>query len=276
MPGVSTRMADDLTTALGLDEMLRSELLRICGELDPLVEADQTRSTRGDHLDVSLDATCHRVQLDGRAVSETTVVAIDVTLDGGRQILGIDVGAPEDWSFWSTFILSLVKRGLTGVRLVILDAHEGPNQAITTVLGGPVSQRRPMHLISHLLTLALPGLPELVVAILRTVFAQPSHTGAIALLQKAADSLRTRLPQAATSLEGAAEDLRARKRFPNEHRREYRSRNPVECSSKGLRLRSDIVGSSPTPTRWCARSASPRWRRTMNGPWSSAAASARS
>jgi transposase-like protein len=117
--GVSTRKVDDLVKALGLDGLSKSEVSRICADLDPVVEAFRTRRLVGEHPYLWLDATYHKVRIDGRVVSQATVVAIGVSLDGERQILGVDVGASEDGAFWTAFLRSLVKRGLAGVRLVI-------------------------------------------------------------------------------------------------------------------------------------------------------------
>jgi hypothetical protein len=149
--GMSTRKVDDLVKALGLDGISKSEVSRICAELGPVVEAFRTRPLTGEHPYVWLDATYHKVRIDGRVVSQATVVAIGVTLDGERQVLGIDVGASEDRGFWTAFLRSLVKRGLSGVRLVISDAHEGLKQAISTVLSGAAWQRCRVHFMRNLL-----------------------------------------------------------------------------------------------------------------------------
>lgn len=143
--GVSTRKVDDLVKALGLDGISKSEVSRICAELDPLVEAFRTRPLTGEYPYVWLDATYHKVRIDGRVVSQATVVAIGVTLDGERQVLGLDVGASEDAGFWTAFLRSLVSRGLRGVRLVISDAHEGLKAAIGAVLSGVAWQRCRVH-----------------------------------------------------------------------------------------------------------------------------------
>ena len=135
--GVSTRQVDDLAKAFGLDGMSKSEVSRICADPGPLVEAFRTRPITGAHPCVWLDATYHKVRIDGRLVSQATVVAIGVIQDGDRQILGVDVGALEDLRFWTAFLRSLVKRRCADVRLVISDAHEGLKQAIKTCWAGP-------------------------------------------------------------------------------------------------------------------------------------------
>jgi len=171
--GVSTRKVDDLMKALGLDGVSKSEVSRICGELDPLVEAFRTRPLTGEHPYVWVDATYHKVRVDGRVLSQATVVAVGVTAEGERQVLGVDVGPSEDRAFWTAFLRSLVKRGLRGVRLVISDAHEGLKAAIATVLTGATWQRCRVHFMRNLLATVSQGAREAVAAIVRTVFAQP-------------------------------------------------------------------------------------------------------
>ncbi len=245
--GVSTRKVDDPVKALGLDGLSKAEVSRICGELDPLVEAFRTRSITGEHPYVWLDATYHKVRVDGRVVSQATVVAIGVTQGGERQILGLDVGASEERSFWTAFLRSLVKRGLAGVRLVISEAHEGLRPAISTVLVGAAWQRCRVHFMRNLLATVPRALREPVAAIVRTIFAQPDHASALGQLHKVAEGLRARMPAAAALLEEAAEDILAHKPFPEEHRRQLHSTNPLERLNKEIKRRSSVVGIFPNP-----------------------------
>jgi len=243
--GVSTRKVDDLVKALGLDGMSKSEVSRICGDLDPLVEAFRTRALAGEYPYLWLDATYHKVRIDGRVVSQATVVAIGVTLAGERQVLGVDVGSSEDRGFWTAFLRSLVKRGLAGVRLVISDAHEGLKQAIGTVLTGATWQRCRVHFMRNLLATVPHAMREPIAAIVRTIFAQPDYASALTQLHKVADGLRARLPQAAALLEDAAEDILAYKHFPEEHRQQLHSTNPLERLNKEIKRRSSVVGIFP-------------------------------
>jgi putative transposase len=243
--GVSTRKVDDLMKALGLDGVSKSEVSRICGELDPLVEAFRSRPLVGEHPYVWLDATYHKVRVDGRVVSQATVVAIGVTAEGERQVLGVDVGASEERAFWTAFLRSLVKRGLKGVRLVISDAHEGLKAAIGTVLSGATWQRCRVHFMRNLLATVPKGAREAIAAVVRTIFAQPDHASALTQLHKVADGLRHRFARAATLLEDAAEDILAYRHLPTDHQRQLHSTNPLERLNKEIKRRSNVVGIFP-------------------------------
>jgi transposase-like protein len=193
------------------------------------------------------DATYHKVRVDGRVISQATVVAVGVTTEGERQILGVDAGPSEDRAFWTAFLRSLVKRGLTGVRLVISDAHEGLKQAIGTVLSGASWQRCRVHFMRNLLATVPQGAREAMAAIVRTIFAQPDHGSALGQLHKVADGLRPRFPQAAALLEDAAEDVLAYRHYPSEHHRQLHSTNPLERLNKEIKRRSNVVGIFPNP-----------------------------
>jgi transposase-like protein len=245
--GVSTRKVDDLVKALGVGGISKSEVSRICGELDTIVAAFRTRPLTSEHRYLWVDATYHKVRVDGRVISQATVVAVGVTTEGDRQVLGIDVGPSEDRAFWTAFLRSLVKRGLTGVRLVISDAHEGLKQAISTVLSGSTWQRCRVHFMRNLLATVPQGAREAIAAIVRTIFAQPDHASAMTQLRKVADGLRTRFPRAATVLEEAAEDILAYRHLPVEHQRQLHSTNPLERLNKEIKRRSNVVGIFPNP-----------------------------
>lgn len=245
--GVSTRKVDDLMKALGLDGMSKSEVSRICGELDTVVAAFRTRPLTGEHRYLWVDATYHKVRVDGRVISQATVVAVGVTSEGERQVLGIDVGPSEDRAFWTAFLRSLVKRGLKGVRLVISDAHEGLKQAISTVLTGTTWQRCRVHFMRNLLATVPQGAREAIAAIVRTIFAQPDHGSAMTQLRKVAEGLRGRFARAAAVLEEAAEDILAYRHLPLEHQRQLHSTNPLERLNKEIKRRSNVVGIFPNP-----------------------------
>jgi putative transposase len=245
--GVSTRKVDDLMRALGLDGISKSEVSRICGELDTAVAAFRSRPLTGEHRYLWVDATYHKVRVDGRVLSQATVVAVGVTTNGDRQVLGLDVGPSEDRAFWTAFLRSLVKRGLRGVRLVVSDAHEGLKQAIATVLTGTTWQRCRVHFMRNLLATVPQSSREAIAAVVRTIFAQPDHASAMAHLRKVAEALRPRFPRTAALLEEAAEDILAYRHLPIEHQRQLHSTNPLERLNKEIKRRSNVVGIFPNP-----------------------------
>jgi putative transposase len=228
--------------------MSKSEVSRICGELDAEVEAFRSRPIGGEHPYVWIDATYHKVRQDGRVQAMATVLAVGVTTEGERQILGVDAGPSEDGPFWTAFLPGLVKRGLRGVKLVVSDAHEGLRKAISAVLSGASWQRCRVHFMRNLLVTIPHSAQEPVAAIVRTIFAQPDKPSAMAQLHKVADGLRSRFAQAAALLEDAAEDILTHRDFPLEHRQQLHSTNPLERLNKEIKRRSAVVGIFPNRT----------------------------
>ena len=178
-------------------------------------------------------------------ISVATVVAIGVTSTGERTVLGAQTGPSEDHQFWVSFLRSLVKRGLKGVRLVISDAHEGLRQAIAKVLNEASWQRCRIHFMRNLLSTVPKGAQDTVAAIVRTIFASPDHASAMDRLGEVARMLEARFPEAAELLEGAAEDVLVHLHFPLEHRRRLHSTNPLERLNKEIKRRTRVVGIFP-------------------------------
>jgi transposase-like protein len=243
--GVSTRKVDDLVKALGIDGISKSEVSRICKSLDSDVKAFLGRPIEGEHPYVWLDATFHKVRELGRVVSVATVVAVAVSVDGQRHVLGCDTGPSEDHVFWTRFLRDLVKRGLKGVCLVISDAHEGLKGAIAKVFPEATWQRCRVHFMRNLLSTVHKSAQEAVAAIVRTIFAQPDHASALAHLDDVATMLRPRFPQAADLLEDAAEDVLAHMHFPRAHRKRLHSTNTLERLHKEIKRRTNVVGIFP-------------------------------
>ena len=143
--GVSTRRVDDLVQAMGLTGISKSQVSKLCKEIDERVRAFLNRPLEGNWPYLWLDATYLKVREGGRIVSVAAIIAVAANTDGRREIIGLGIGPSEAETFWSTFLKSLVKRGLRGVKLVISDAHEGLTAAITRVVGA-TRQRCPRAL----------------------------------------------------------------------------------------------------------------------------------
>jgi putative transposase len=246
--GVSTRKVDGLVQALGLDGISKSQVSRLCAALDEEVERFRGRPLEGAYPYVWLDATFVKVREGGRVVSMAVVIAIGVNGDGQREVLGLDVGPSEDGAFWLRFLRSLVARGLTGVELVISDAHQGLKGAIQAVLHGASWQRCRVHFVRNLLALVPKSAAEMVAATVRTVFAQPDAASARDQWRSVADRFRTSFPRVADLMDDAEADVLAYLAFPHEHWRQIWSNNPLERLDKEVKRRTDVVGIFPNAT----------------------------
>jgi putative transposase len=175
--GVSTRKVDDLVKALGADTGIsKSEASRICTGLDEEVAEFRDRTLAAqDFPYVFLDATYCKARVGHRIVSQAIVVAVGVAADGRREVLGFDVGDSENEGFWTSFLRSLRTRGLSGVKLVMSDAHTGLKKAIGTVFQGAGWQRCRVHFMRNVLAVVPKGSQEMVASIIRTIFAQPDR-----------------------------------------------------------------------------------------------------
>jgi len=132
--GVSTRAVDDLVKALGMSGVSKSQVSRLCAEIDERVTAFLDRPLEGDWPYLWIDATYLKVRQNGRIVSVAVIVAVGVNTDGRREVLGMDIGPSEAEPFWTAFLRKLARRGLRGVKLVISDAHEGIRAAVSKIL----------------------------------------------------------------------------------------------------------------------------------------------
>jgi putative transposase len=245
--GTSTRKVDDLVRALGVEAGIsKSEVSRICAELDREVAAFRSRSLAHTGFPyLFVDATYLKARVDGRVVSRAVVIATGVTADGGREVLGLDVGDSEDGAFWTAFLRSLKARGLAGVQLVISDAHTGLTQAIAAVMAGASWQRCRVHFLRNVLARVPRGSAEMVAAAIRTIFAQPTAAEVTEQVDKVAAMLQPKFPAVAAMLLDAREDLTAFASFPAAHWAKIWSTNPLERVNKEIKRRTNVVGIFP-------------------------------
>lgn len=247
--GVSTRKVDDLVKALGADTGIsKSEVSRICKDLDTEVSAFRDRSLKEmTYPYVFLDATYCKARVNHRVVSQAIVVAVGVSADGRREVLGMDVGDSEDGAFWTSFLRGLKTRGLGGVQLVISDAHAGLKAAIATVFIGAAWQRCRVHFMRNVLAVVPKGNAEMVAAAIRTIFAQPDAPSVAEQFDDIAAKLERMLPKVAVMMRDAKDDLLAFAAFPQAHWRQLWSTNPLERTNKEIKRRTDVVGVFPNP-----------------------------
>ena len=248
--GISTRSVDDLVEAMGGTGVSKSEVSRICANLDETVGAFRTRTL--DHVEfpyVYLDATYLHVRnapgKGGQVVSMAVVVATGVTATGEREILGLDVGDSEDEVFWRSFLLSLKQRGLAGVKLVISDQHSGLVKALKRAFQGTAHQRCRVHFARNLLAHVPKGQADYVAAAFRMIFAQPTATDVHAAWDKTRDELAARFPKLGPLMDEAKAEVLAFTAFPREHWRKTWSTNPLERVNKEIKRRARVVGIFP-------------------------------
>ena len=245
--GVSTRKVDDLVAALGAGSGIsKSEVSRICGELDAEMEAFRARPL--GHVEfpyVYCDATYIKGRVRGQVVARAVVVATGISANGDREVLGLAVGDSEDKAFWCELLRSLRARGLAGVRLVISDHHLGLKEAIAEVMIGAAWQRCRVHLMRNLLARVSRANAEMVAAAVRTIFAQPDAGAVAEQFERVTTMLDGQFPEVAVALRATREDLLAFSAFPLEHWRKLWSTNPLERLHREIKRRCDVVGVFP-------------------------------
>lgn len=244
--GVSTRKVDDLVAALGGCSISKSEVSRICAELDEELAAFRERPLDdGAYPYIWFDATYQKVREGGRIVSQAVVVAVGVRDTGEKSILGVAVGASETEAFWLDFCRRLVARGLRGVQLVISDAHEGLRSALAQCFAGAAWQRCRVHFLRNAVVPVQKQHAPAVLAVLKTVFMQPTAEGAKAAVDHALSVLEPRYPKVAELLRNAEADVLAYLAFPEEHWRSISSTNAIERVNAEIDRRAKVVGIFP-------------------------------
>lgn len=243
--GVSTRRVERLMETLGLSGISKSRVSEICSELDPAVEAFRQRPLTLPYPYVWLDALDMKCREEGSGVGVSVVVATGVSSEGRREVLGVDVFTSEDGAAWLAFLRGLKARGLSGVRLVISDAHSGLKAAIASVFTGSRWQRCRTHLITNVLAKVPKAAQPGVAALFRMIFLQQDATAVRQQAEHVLAVLDERWPDAAKIFGDAIEDVLAFTAFPKEHWRQIWSNNPQERLNKEIRRRTDVVGIFP-------------------------------
>jgi putative transposase len=242
--GISTRSVDDLVRAMGMEGISRSQVSRLCAEIDERVRDFLARPIEGDWPYLWLDATYVKVREAGRIVPVAVTIAVGVNADGRREVLGMAVGSSEAEPFWLDFLRSLRRRGLVGVKLVISDAHEGLKAAATKVLRA-TWQRCRVHFARNALAHAGKAQRRIVSAWIGTAYAQEDAAAAHTQWRTVADQLRPKVPKLATLMDAAEEDVLAYMHFPAAHRAKLHSTNPIERLNGEIKRRTDVVGIFP-------------------------------
>lgn len=242
--GISTRSVDDLVKAMGMSGISKSQVSRLCEEIDGKVTAFLERPIEGDWPYLWIDATYVKVRQAGRIVSVAVIVAVAVNSDGRREVLGMDIGPSEAEPFWTDFLRKLTRRGLRGVKLVISDAHEGIKAAVAKVLHA-TWQRCRVHFMRNALAHASRQGRRVASAFIATAFAQDDAEAARFQWRKVADQLRPKVQKLARLMDEAEPDVLAYMTFPKDHRLKIHSTNPLERVNGEIKRRTEVVGIFP-------------------------------
>ncbi len=242
--GVSTRSVDDLVRAMGATGVSKSQVSRLCEEINARVKAFLDRPLEGDWPYVWINATYVKVRRNHRIISVAVIVAVGVNADGRREVLGVDIGPSEAETFWTEFLRKLRRRGLRGVKLIISDAHEGIKAAVAKLMNA-TWQRCRVHTMRNALAHAGKSSRRVVSAFMATAFAQASAEAAKTQWRRVADQLRQKLPKLAGFMDEAEADVLAYMDFPAEHWSKLHSTNGLERLNGEIKRRTDVVGIFP-------------------------------
>jgi putative transposase len=242
--GISTRSVDDLVKAMGMGGISRSQVSRLCEEIDVRVKVFLDRPVEGDWPYLWIDATYIKVRQNDRVVSVAVIIAVGANADGRREVLGMDIGPSEAETFWTDFLRKLARRGLRGVKLVISDAHEGIKAAVSRVMNC-TWQRCRVHFMRNVMAHAGKSGRRVVSAFMSAAFAQDDAEAAKSQWRKVADQLRPKLPKLADLLDEAESDVLAYMTFSAAHRTKLHSTNPLERLNGEIKRRTEVVGIFP-------------------------------
>jgi putative transposase len=248
LAGVSTRRMDKLVKTLGIDSLSKSQVSRMAAELDEHVEEFRHRplDTAGPFTFVAADALTMKVREGGRVINAVVLLATGVNGDGHREVLGIRVATSETGSAWNEFFADLVARGLTGVRLVTSDAHQGLVEAVAANLPGAAWQRCRTHYAANLMAVTPKAMWPAVKAMLHSVYDQPDRPAVHAQFDRLLDYVDGKLPEVHDHLDAARADILAFTEFPKDVWTQIWSNNPAERLNREIRRRTDAVGIFPT------------------------------
>jgi putative transposase len=244
--GVSTRKMGKLVAALGVKSLSKSQVSALCEDLDEQVKAFRERPLTGKYPYVFLDAVYEKMRIGRTIVSQACVVAYGVRQDGARDLIGLDIVDTESDPSWTTFLRSLCDRGLSGVKLVITDAHGGLVKALGTVLVGASWQRCKVHFTRNITAHAPEAYKKKLANDLQGIYNQPNAEAALVAYEALRLQYEKTCGKAMQILENGLSDTLTFMAFPREHWSRISSTNPIERINREIRRRTRVVGVFPS------------------------------
>ena len=268
LAGVSVRRVEDITEALWGTRVSSGTVSHLNKKIYAKIDAWRHRKIEGDHPYVYLDGIVMKRSWAGEVRNVSLLVAIGVTTEGHREILGIMEGPKEDKSGWSAFLRHLVDRGLTGVQLVVSDACRGLVESVAEFLPDARWQRCVVHFYRNVISLVPSGKARDVSRMLKAIHAQEDRKAAEGKMQSViADLRRMKLGKAAELLEEYGQETLSYYGFPDSHWIKLRTNNPLERIMREIRRRTRVVGAFPDG-KSCLNLAAARLRHIAGTQWS--------
>jgi len=246
LAGVSVRRVEDITEALWGTRVSPGTVSRLNRKIYAQIEAWRNRPIAGAHPYVYLDGVVLKRSWAGEVRNVSLLVAIGVSAEGFREILGICEGAKEDRAGWSGFLAHLKRRGLTGVELIVSDACLGLVESVAEHFPQARWQRCVVHWYRGLFSHVPREKVREVAAMLKAIHAQEDRAAAEAKARDVVAKLRAaRLRKAAELVEAGVAETLAYYAFPEPHWRRIRTNNPLERIIREIRRRTRVVGAFP-------------------------------
>lgn len=244
--GVSARKIRKLAAAMGITSLSKSQVSEMVKELDAEARAFRERALTGEYPYVFLDAVFEKMRIGRTIQSQACVIAYGVRADGVRELIGLEIVDTESEASWTTFLRSLRERGLSGVKLVITDAHAGLMKAVESVFVGAAWQRCKVHFMRNVLGHAPEACKKKLAAALSGIFTQPHAEAAFAAYEAIRAQFSATCPKAMKILEDGLSDALTFMAFPCEHWSRISSTNPIERINREIRRRTRVIGVFPS------------------------------
>ena len=241
--GVSTRKIENVLAEFGIAGVSAGQVSQLCAGLDDKVQQFRERRL-GESRYVWVDAVYEKVREDERVESMAVVIATGVNPQGRREVLGLDVIPTETEEGWTQFFKTLKERGLSGVQLVISDAHGGLKNAVRKVLKAEW-QRCKVHFYRNVLVQVPKRSQAEVSEAMKAVFVQRDEKSARAKAAEVVRQFQNRYGKAMEIFEAGLDDVLSYLHYPTAHRVRVSSTNPIERLNLEIRRRTRVIGIFP-------------------------------